>query len=168
MPRTTQVNYDDSVPSVLQTVDWTCSACSLAWLNRSLFIEIAQDEWSSVDYIGTPTNINSEWGLMDASGSRLAQCLSEQGAPAYTAWLSWSATYRLASQMPLLIGGTYWCHWTGVRGVYGNDLLLANPAPGWMGVDQVLGEQSFLQLGPFAVVAVPIYAQFPPLPESGA
>lgn len=162
------MNYTAGVDAILQTADWTCSACSLAWMNQSLSIDLATDEWSAVEYIGNPQNINSEWGLMDASGSRLASCLIEQGAPAFYAWLDYETTYRLAARMPLLIGGVAWNHWVGVRGVRDNDLELANSAPGWMGVDDVLGQSSYAVLGPFAVVAVPLHFQFPPPPTGGA
>jgi hypothetical protein len=166
MGRETTVNYRSDVPAVRQSADWTCSACSLAWLNCSLFIDVATDEWSAVNYIGTPTHINSEWGLMDGSGSRLAECLTEQGAAAFTGWLDWYDAYQLASRMPLLIGGQAWYHWVGVRGVDGNDLAIANPAPGWMGVYDLLSQTNWNELGPFAVVAVPLSVQFPPLPNT--
>lgn len=166
MPRLVTVNYDPGVPAVLQTVDWTCSACSLAWLNRSLSIDHATDEWSAVDYIGQPQNINSEWGLMDSSGARLASCLIEQGAPAFAAWLDYATTYQLASVGPLLIGGIQWNHWVGVRGTAGGDLAIANPAPGWQGVYDTLGDTQFVYLGPFAVISVPVMLQFPPLPNT--
>lgn len=161
----TEVNYNSDVPAVLQTADWTCSACSLAWLNRSVAIDVATDEWSSVAYIGQPEHINSTWGLMDASGSRLAYCLTEQGAPAFTGWLAFWETYRLAQIMPLLIGGQRWYHWSGVR--FGEDsiLYLANPAPGWMGIDDSMREDQFCNLGPFAIVAVPLYPQIHKLGE---
>jgi hypothetical protein len=166
MPRETYVNYQGNVDAILQTADWTCSACALAWMNLSLYIDVATDEWSAVDYIGTPSNINSEWGLMDGSGSRLAACLTEQGAPAFTGWLDFATTYALATRMPLLIGGQAWYHWVGVRGIEGNDLAIVNSAPGWMGIYDTLGEANFGALGPFAVVAVPVYSQFPPLPNT--
>lgn len=162
----TPLSYDAGVPAVMQTADWTCSACSLAWINQSLSIDVATDEWSAVAYIGEPENINSEWGLMDASGARLVQCLREQGAPAFSAWLDWLSTYDLAVRMPLLIGGVNWYHWVGVRGADSGVLRLANSAPGWQGIDQVLGEDDWNGLGPFAVVAVPLLTRFPPLPAT--
>lgn len=168
MTRTTDVVYRNDVPAILQSVDWTCSACSLAWLNISLYIGVATDEWSAVDYIGTPDNITPAWGLMDASGSRLAECLTEQAAPAFTSWLPYAQVYQLASVMPLLIGGVTWNHWVGVRYVDGNDLVVVNSAPGWMGIDDRLGETSFNELGPFAVVAVPLLTRFPPPPADAS
>jgi hypothetical protein len=145
-----------------QQENWTCAACSLAWLNRALAIDIATDEYSAVDYIGNPEHINSTYGLMDASGARLVTCLRQQGAPAFNFWPSWEEAYSLAERMPLLIGGVNWYHWVGVRVADNGYLMLANSAPGWMGVDQLLDSYQWLELGPFAAVAVPLLHSFPP------
>ena len=160
------LSYNPEEPMPPQTRDWTCSACSLAWLNRSLSIDYATDEFSAVEYIGEPENINSTYGLMDGSGARLSTCLREQGVPSLTAWLDYWSVFELARHMPLLIGGVEWNHWVGVRGVDIMDLVLANSAPGWCGVDQRMDEQQFNQLGPFAVVAAPLLIHFPPLPQT--
>src|SRR5262245_62104704 len=122
------LEYDASEPQYPQAADWTCSACSLAWLNRALGIQVADSEATAVDYIGTPENINAAYGLMDGSGTRLVQCLREQGAPAFNFWPSWDQAYALAAVMPLLIGGVGWYHWVGVRGVDGVNMDLANSA----------------------------------------
>ena len=156
------LSYNREEPQYNQTASWTCAACSLAWLNRALSIDHATDEWSAVEYIGNPENINSEYGLMDATVQRLVQCLREQGAPAFSCWPTYWDVIELARRMPLLIGGVGWYHWVGVRGSDAMDLVLANSAPGWQGVDQVLDEQQWNALGPFAVVAVPLLVNFPP------
>ena len=158
------LTYNPNEPQWSQTASWTCSACSLAWLNRALFIDHATDEWEAVDYIGNPEHINSAFGLMDGSGARLAQCLREQGAPAFNFWSDWYTAFELAARMPLLVGGVGWYHWVGVRGVENEYMLLANSAPGWMGIDQRLFEGDWNGLGPFAVVAVPLLHEFPPSP----
>jgi hypothetical protein len=131
-------------------------------MNRALAIDHATDEWTAVEYIGNPEDINSSYGLMDGSGARLAECLRAQGAPAFVGWPSWADTFHLAEQMPLLIGGATWYHWVGVRGVQPYGLLLANSARGWQAIYDVLLEDDFDRLGPFAVVAVPLLRNFPP------
>lgn len=151
--------YEEQWP---QHENWTCSACSLAWLNRALGIDYATDEYAAAEYIGVPTHINAEYGLMDASGSRLAECLREQGAPALCLWPDFLTVYDLAHRMPLLIGGVNWYHWVGVRSADSGVLQLANSAPGWMGIDQLLTEEDWNGLGPFAAVAVPLLHSFPP------
>ena len=164
MPTPLYYNPDEPMPQ--QQRDWTCAACSLAWLNRALGIMHATEEFAAVDYIGEPTHINAEWGLMDASGQRLVECLREQGAPAFNAWFGWRATYELATRMPLLIGGVGWNHWVGVRSGNNGVLQLANSAPGWRGIDQALEEADWYGLGPFAVLPVPLLTDFPSLPTT--
>lgn len=152
--------YNHNEPQYNQTLDWTCSACSLAWLNRALGIAYATDELSAADYIGIPQNINSTYGLMDASGARLGQCLTEQGAPSFCLWPTWDQLVQLAWVMPLLIGGVAWNHWVGVR--YSDAVLyLANSAPGWGEVSDIMDSSSFARLGPFAAVAVPLQRPLP-------
>lgn len=160
------LEYDASEPQYPQSLDWSCSACSLAWLNRALGIQWATVEMSAVSYIGTPANINSTYGLMDGSGTRLVECLREQGAPAFNFWPSWEQAYELAVIMPLLLGGVGWNHWVGVRGVADGLLSLANSAEGWAGVYDTLASPDWDRLGPFAAVAVPLLRSFPPSPTS--
>lgn len=160
--------YNREEPMPPQQADWTCSACSLAWLNRALAIDHATTEQTAVEYIGYPDNINSDYGLMDGSGAELVRCLRGQGAPAFNGWFSFDATYTLASDMPLLIGGVEWCHWVGVRTSHNGVLYLANSAPGWCAVDQQLDFDQWQDLGPFAVVAVPLLTNFPSLPTASA
>lgn len=155
------LSYNQHEPMPPQLNDWTCSACSLAWLNRALHIDHATDEMSAVEYIGQPDNINSTYGLMDGSGAVLAECLAAQGAPAFCFWPSYDQAYQLARFMPLLIGGVSWNHWVGVRGVLPSALSIANSAPGWQGVDEVLLPGDWDNLGPFAAVVVPLQRDFP-------
>jgi len=64
-----------------------------------------------------------------------------------------------AGYQPMVIGGRAWCHWVAVRlggpAAGRSDLrllALMNPSGGYMGVDQVLGELDFNDLGPFSAV----------------
>lgn len=154
--------FNASEPQYPQVQNWSCSACSLAWLNRALGIQYATDEDSAIAYIGNPANINSTYGLMDGSGTRLVQCLREQGAPALNGWWTWDQAYELAANMPLLLGGVAWNHWVGVRTASGGVLELANSAEAWMNVYSTLNEFQWNELGPFAVVCVPLLRSFPP------
>jgi hypothetical protein len=145
-------DYNMQFPAIRQTADWTCSACSLAWLAGSIGQYV--DEWKAVDLIGFPANINSTYGLMDASGATLASVYSR-----YWSWpshFSPAATYAdalsLAWAGPLLLGGRQWCHWTAVRGTDGSGLLLANPAPFWFGVGDYLTAEDWTRLGTWSTV----------------
>ena len=155
--------FNPQEPQFPQTLDWTCSACSLAWLNRAMQIDVARDEYAAVDYIGQTEHINETYGLMDGSGARLVQCLREQGVAAVNGWWTWDETANLASHMGLLIGGVAWYHWVGVRRYNGYALEIANSAPGWMGITDTLTESDWVTLGPFAVVAAPLHVAFPPV-----
>jgi len=166
MPRFASVTFNPDEPMPPQTADWTCAACSLAWLNRALYIDHATDEWAAVDYIGNPENINQQYGLMDGSGRVLADRLIAQGAPAWCCWPSWDEVYQLSGVGALLIGGGGWYHWVGVRAPAGANLLIANSAPGWGGVWDSLASSDWQRLGPFAAVFVPVSTQFPPPPEA--
>jgi hypothetical protein len=72
---------------------------------------------------------------------------------------SWQDIIAAAGYQPMLIGGRAWCHWTGVR-IWGGQvnqaashlIALANPAPGYMSIHQVLEEPQFDPLGPFSAV----------------
>jgi hypothetical protein len=92
----------------------------------------------------------------------LAARLREQGAPAFCSWPTWEQVLLMSAHWPLLIGGQNWCHWVGVRQSYGGVLVLANSAPGWMSVTDILTETDWPVLGPFACVAVPLLVNFPP------
>jgi hypothetical protein len=133
-------------------------------MNRALGIQYATDELGAVNYIGEPDNINSMYGLMDASGSRLRDCLREQGAPAFCCWPTWDQVLYFAAIAPLLIGGVHWNHWVGVRSTDGGVLYLANSAAGWHDVYVTMTSNQFETEGPFAAVPVPLLQSFPPPP----
>jgi hypothetical protein len=60
----------------------------------------------------------------------------------------------MAGRLPVVMGGAAYYHWVGVRGRYGDELQLANPAPGWRKVYQTMTRAQFGELGPFAAVWV--------------
>lgn len=160
------LSYNPAEPQYPQQLDWSCAACSLAWLNRALGIQHATDEVWAIEYIGNPKNINACYGLMDGSGQRLVECLREQGAPAFSCWPSWTDTIGMSAVWPLLIGGVGWNHWVGVRGTDGHTLDLANSAEGWRDIYSTLDQTDWDRLGPFAVVAVPLLVHWPLMPHS--
>jgi hypothetical protein len=145
-------DYDATHPVIRQTADWTCSACSWAWLAQS--IGAYYDEWSAVEKIGYPDSINSTYGLMDSSGSRLAASYLEVPLqwPSHYASISWQEAVDLGRAGPLLIGGIAWCHWSAVRGTDGTALYLANPAPTWFGVGDYMTADEWDRLGPWSGV----------------
>jgi hypothetical protein len=107
-----------------------------------------------------PSRISPTWGLLDASGAGLVSYLAEQGIGAdNNPDATWADVQAAAGHQPMLIGGRAWCHWSGVR--IGSEtimrpdleaLALANPAPGWLGINQILYMHDFDELGAFSAV----------------
>jgi hypothetical protein len=98
--------------------------------------------------------------LLDASGVGLVEYLAELGITAdNNPDASWDDVIAAAGSQPMLIGGRAWCHWVGVRIPNGivnltasTVLALANPAPGYEYVWQVLYKEDFPRLGAFSAV----------------
>jgi hypothetical protein len=145
-------DYNMNYPPIRQTADWTCSACSWAWLANS--IGQHENEWSAVERIGFPNNINPTYGLTNASGQALAEAYSaDYSWPShYSGAVTWSDMIALAQAGPALLGGRSWCHWTAVTGTDGVGLLLANPAPTWFGVGDYLDQDEWARLGSWSAV----------------
>jgi hypothetical protein len=148
-------------PVELQDVPWDCAAASLTWALNAFGFPISEAE--VVAGLG-PTRISPTFGLLDASGAGLVEYLAELGIPAQNnPDASWQEVETAAGFQPMVVGGREWCHWSAVRmgsscfyGTPRNALLLANPAPGWCGVQQALFRVDFDQLGPFSAVWFPV------------
>ena len=102
--------------------------------------------------IGYPQNINPTYGLMDGSGAQLQRVLADYGQASDQGYLDFDTTYALAAQGPGMMSGAAWYHWVGIRGTSGEDLWIANSAPGYMGVWDFLSRADFERLGGFSVV----------------
>jgi len=140
-----------------QLYDWTCSACSLEWVKRATGVFPTDDIYGSrettVYEIGYPDNINAQYGLMDGSGAELQRVLKDiYGLDSGQGWLDFDTTYDLARETTGMLSGQAWYHWVAIRGVQGQNLWIANSAPNYMGVTDVLSRSDFSRLGPFSVV----------------
>lgn len=135
-----------------QSVNWTCAACALAWVERATAANPTASEWTAVDEIGCPANINGTYGLMDGSGRELQRVLHNYGLPSRHGWLSWAEAYATYGQTTGMMSGGAWYHWIAVRGTSGADLWIANSAPGYKGIFSTLSREQFLELGPFSCV----------------
>lgn len=140
-----------------QDYPWDCAACSTAWAMRTVGYPHSEDD--VIAGLG-PGRISPSLGLLDASGAGLVAYLGEVGITAdHDADASFQEVMDAAGHQPMVIGGRAWCHWVAVRlgsALVGRPdlraLALMNPAGGYMGVDQVLGEDDFNVLGPFSAV----------------
>lgn len=149
--------YDPATPHQNQDWDWDCSQESAEFCLRS-WGRTPSDDWmeQSLQDQGVVT---SQYGLMDASGSGMADWFNrEYGEFGYVASSEPSVTFdEVAAEAasmshPLMIGGRAWCHWVGCKGYSGDVLLLANSAAGYMGVGQTLSRSQFANLGSFSLV----------------
>ena len=145
------------LPTDRQDYPWDCAACSTAWAMRT--VGFAVTEQDVIAGLG-PGRISPTYGLLDASGAGLVSYLAEQGiSAANNPSASWAEVMAAAGYQPMVIGGRAWCHWVAVRmgsSAIGRPdlgaLVLMNPAPGYMGVEQLLEEPDYNQLGPFSAV----------------
>lgn len=148
------------LPPEYQDVAWDCAAASLAWALNAWGVATSEEE--VVAGLG-PGRISPAYGLLDASGAGLVSYLAELGIPAMNnPQCSWADIETAAGYQPMVIGGRAWYHWTGVRmggTAYGlgdvGIVLLANPSPGWMEINQSLDSTDFPHLGPFSAVWFP-------------
>lgn len=151
------LDWDWRLPVELQDVPWDCSCASISWALRTV-----EHEWSEPEVVASmyPDYVNEQYGLLDASGAGIVEWLAGVGVTAeHNPQASWDEVVAAAGYQPMVIGGRAWCHWVGVRvtnaRLYGPPpelLALANPAPGWMGVGQVMTQEQFAQLGSFSAV----------------
>jgi hypothetical protein len=138
-------------------VPWDCAAASTAWALNTISYQYTEAE--VVAGLGS-SRISPAYGLLDASGAGLVDWLAQIGVQAANnSNATWADVIAAAGSQPMVIGGRQWCHWSGVRisnvlwKPQGGVLLaLANPAPGWGGVDQVMSEDDFNALGAFSAV----------------
>ena len=135
-----------------QVYNWTCSACALDWVLRSTGLVPDYTRERAVAEIGYPEHINSRYGLMDSSGSALRQVYASYGQTTGQAWLDFDTVYQLALHTTGQMSGAEWYHWVALRGVQGDALWIANSAPGYRGIHEVLTRADFNRLGGFSVV----------------
>lgn len=143
--------YDANHYMAPQQYDWTCSSCSLDWVLAAVGLRGSNRE-QTVQEIGYTGNINSTYGLMDGSGSQLQRVLRDYGQNSQQGWLSYDQAWSIYSQVPGCMSGGAWYHWVGVRGTSNGNLWIANSAPGYMGVYDILSRADFGRLGPFSCI----------------
>jgi hypothetical protein len=129
------------------------------WLLKSIGIDVTPDEAQDAM---SPRYVNSDVGLLDASGAGIVQVLRDHWgvkAQNYPS-LTFDQALEMAGRVPLAIGGRNWGgpgmgHWSAVRGRYQDSLVLANPAGTGARFGQAsLTRQDWARMGPFSGVAV--------------
>lgn len=139
-----------------QVYNWTCSACALQWQLHASGLNTRITREETVYAIGYPEQINSSVGLtnINGPGQALINVLEQYGVVASQAWLNYSEVYKLVQNTSAIMSGSNWYHWVATRGINGQDLWIANSAPGYKGIWDILDEDDFYALGPFSVVFI--------------
>jgi len=102
--------------------------------------------------IGYTGNISPAVGLHDGSGAQLQRVLAEYGHGSLQGWIDFDTVYQIARETTGMMSGRNWYHWVALRGVSGSNLWIANSAPGYKGVWDILSREDFNRLGSFSVV----------------
>jgi hypothetical protein len=141
-----------------QVYSWTCSVCSLDWVLKSAGIDarphltVYESRYETGLQVGYPDNVNATYGLMDATGSALQAVLREYEQESTSARLGFDDVYAAAQDTTGMMSGAAWYHWVALRGVSGDALWIANSAPGYKGIHDLLSRADWNRLGPFNVV----------------
>lgn len=150
--------FDPNTPTYYQRQDWTCSIGSVIWMLRSIGIDVTPDEAQDAM---SPRYVNSDVGLLDASGAGIVAVLRDRWGVKATAYpsLTFDQALELAGRVPLAIGGRNWGgpglgHWSAVRARNETGLALANPAKGTTFGQTTLTRADWQRMGPFSGVAV--------------
>lgn len=153
--------YDRTEPARLQEHDWDCSVESIEWCLYA-WGRAPDDDWLEQTMIAEGV-VSPEQGCLDASGAGLAAFVNRHyGVDGYVAENDPGVSFddlraeAGAGKHPIAIGGRGWYHWSGCRGYHPttDQLILANPAPGWKEVHQALSRADFDRLGPWSMVRV--------------
>ena len=152
-------SFDPNTPAELQRQDWTCSIRSTMWMLKSIGIDVTPEEAQDAM---SPGYVNSDVGLLDASGAGIVAVLRDHWGVKATAYpsLAFDQALEMAGRVPLAIGGRNWGgpgfgHWSAVRGRQQDSLVLANPAGTGARFGQAsLTRADWQRMGPFSGVAV--------------
>lgn len=106
----------------------------------------------SLEYLSYPDGINPTYGLM-GSGYMIS-AFRAIGLLAREKWVTFDEAYSICSQSTGVINPLGMYHFMAVRGVAGQDIYVANSAPGYKGVWSNLDRYSFNNLGPVKVIYV--------------
>jgi hypothetical protein len=154
--------FDPDYPVTDQQHQWDCAQQSLWWVLHALGRK-PDDRWMEDELLKAGIE-TEEWGLMDASGARIAAWVIEQYQPDLTAHnipdLSFDEALGIAGTTGLMVGGRNWYdgggHWVAVRRGRGDTLELANPGGQFSAHygEQSLDRQAWEAKGPWSGVVV--------------
>lgn len=141
---TTWWDYFDAhraLPMAAQVYEWTCSICAATWVLQATGVSPHQAREQTAGEIGYPDCVNPSVGLADTTC--LVHTFEDHGFVAHQEWLDFDRAYQLASETTGVLNSTRWYHFVGVRGVSGNNIWVANSAPGYQGIWDLISRQTY-------------------------
>jgi hypothetical protein len=135
------------LPMPAQVREWTCSACAIDWVLRATGLDPDSTREQVVGQLGYPSCIDENWGLKD---TQCAVHVFEQYVGVGNViqeWVSWPRALELCDQTTGLLNSTVWQHFVAIRGVQGQDLWIANSAPGYRGIYDTISYAQFAAWG---------------------
>lgn len=138
-----------------QAYEWTCSVCSATWvLGATGALHSSGDVYADRQVVGLamgyPNCVNETYGCMSAQC--LVDVFAHYGLSSAQTWVNFDQAYAIASSTTGAINPTGQYHYMALRGVDGGEILVANSAPGYMGVYSSLDRGQFNALGPVQVI----------------
>jgi len=102
--------------------------------------------------MGYPSCVNPTYGCM--SDQCVIDCLASYGLVAKQAYVTFDQAYAIARVYTGTINpqGSY--HFCALRGTSGNNIWVANSAPGYCGIYDTLSREQFNAYGPVSVIYV--------------
>ena len=136
-----------------QVYNWTCSIASFTWVINATGIDPELTRDQALELIGYPHCVNETYGLMDTNC--LIQAYRYYDLEAKQAWVTFDRAYAIMAHTTGQINPLGMYHFMAMRGTdiqEIGDLWVANSAPGYHGVYDVLDRNQFNSLGPVQVV----------------
>jgi hypothetical protein len=138
-----EIDYDPWEQAVFQTVDWTCSCASSAWILNALHDYRLGRKWNEFDVVDSLRAatyygaVDPAYGLARADMYDLETMFRALGYDVRRKqYLTRDDVIAWSGRYPLQVNGARWYHHSGARTLGQGVLFLANPAPSWKGVGQ--------------------------------
>lgn len=87
----------------------------------------------------------------------MVHCFAQYGLMAIEKWVGFDEAYAIAEQYTGGISPSGMYHWMAIRGVDSGQIWVANSAPGYKGVWDLLSRDYFNYFGPVKVIYVSDY-----------
>jgi hypothetical protein len=133
-------NHHRDLPMAPQVYDWTCSICAATWVLQATGLSPDQAREETAIQLGANC-VNPDVGL--TSTECLVNLFSDFGVEAAQAWVDWAWALEICAQTTGVLNSTDWYHFVAIRGVRGDQLWIANSAPGYRGIWDTISRAQF-------------------------